>query len=421
MSPLLNHILSVILCTPLAGAAVVFLVRGSSITVIRWVANGFAAAGFLLAVPLWFLYEPHGKTWQFAERGELIRTIGASYYVGVDGFSVLLILLATLIGWIAIVASIGIRDRVKEFYVVMLVLETGLLGVFMALDFLQFFVFWQVALLSMSLLIGLCGEGKHAALKLARYSRAGSVMMLLGILVLYVSSHAVDGVYSFDITRYHTIGIPVGVQKWVFLAWLVAFAIVVPALTLQLSTADARTDLLNAGSVMRAAVLLAMGTYGLIRFSLPILPDAARDLVPPLNGFVGGLLIVKGLYDVNTWWVATAAAGFVLGASFAWGYYRTMFRRGLTAREMAIALPLLALAIWIAVYPGPVLQRLETSIGRVVARVSPEYASLVAQGSDCPTPARPDPAGPPPGFVLVEPCADGSDAATKPPEEGRLR
>jgi NADH:ubiquinone oxidoreductase subunit 4 (subunit M) len=218
----------------------------------------------------------------------------------------------------------------------------------------------------------------------------------------------------------------------VFLAWLVGFAIAVPAFAFQLSTADAQTNSLTARLVMLAAVLLATGTYGFFRFTLPILPDASRYFMPPLQGFVGGMLIVKGLYDVSTWWVAAAAAGIVLGASYVtFVCYRTMFRRvemtshpsprDLTARESAIVLPLLALAIWLAVYPAPVLQRLETSIGRVVARVNPEYAPFVARGSDCPTAAPPDPAGPPPGFVLVEPCADDSDAATKPPKEGIRR
>ncbi len=155
---------------------------------IRWIANVFAVLGFLVSVPLWFRYDPQGSTWQFVERAEWIPSIGASYYLGVDGFSVLLILLTTLMGAIAVLSSwTAITERVKEFYIFMLVLQTGMLGAFVSLDFLLFFLFWEVMLVPMYFLIGIWGGGRrlYSAIKFFIYTLVGSVVMLLGILALY--------------------------------------------------------------------------------------------------------------------------------------------------------------------------------------------------------------------------------------------
>ena len=535
MTLLNNHLLSLILFTPLAGALVLLFVSGRQVNAIRWVANIFAVLGFLVSVPLWFRYDPAGSTWQFVERAEWIASIGASYYLGVDGFSVLLILLTTLMGAIAVLSSwAAITERVKEFYIFMLVLQTGMLGAFVSLDFLLFFLFWEVMLVPMYFLIGIWGGGRrlYSAIKFFIYTLVGSVVMLLGILALYFHHHAVTGTYSFDIGQFQQMSVPFELQKWIFLAFFLGFAIKVPMFPFHTWLPDAHTDAPTAGSVILAAVLLKMGTYGFIRFSLPILPDASRYFVPlivglsiigiiygalvalaqtdwkrlvayssvshmamvmlgmfamtpvgitgsiiqqinhgistgalflivgivyerrhtrnisdygglskvmpvfaaiflimtmssiglpALNGFIGEVLILQGVFVVNKMWAGVAAAGIVLGAAYMlWLYQRTMFGKidnpanaslsDLSLREVVVFAPLLVLAFWIGLYPAPFLRRLETSVGRVVARVNSVYAPVVAQGADCKTaaPVPPPPvAGMPPGIGLVAPCDEG--------------
>ena len=539
-------VLSVILFTPLVGALLLMFVGRERQNVIRWMANIFAVLGFLVSVPLWFWYDPAGSTWQFVERMRWIPSIGAEYYLGVDGFSVLLILLTTLMGAIAVLSSwTGITERLKEYYIFMLVLQTGMLGAFMSLDFLLFFLFWEVMLVPMYFLIGIWGGGRrlYSAIKFFIYTLVGSVVMLLGILALYFFHHSVTGIYTFDITKLHALTVPFDIQKWVFLAFFLGFAVKVPMFPFHTWLPDAHTDAPTAGSVILAAVLLKMGTYGFIRFSLPILPDASRYFVPlivglsivgiiygalvalaqtdwkrlvayssvshmamvmlgmfaltpvgitgsiiqqinhgistgalflivgivyerrhtrdiaeygglskvmpvfaavflimtmssiglpALNGFIGELLILLGVYVVNKWWAAVAAAGIVLGAAYMlWLYQRTMFGKisnpanaslkDLSMRELATFAPLVVLAFWIGLYPAPFLRRIETSVGRVVARVNSVYAPVVAQGADCLTPQKPltqTPPGLPPGFGLAEPCVDDPKSKGAPQQPG---
>jgi NADH-quinone oxidoreductase subunit M len=550
MTALNNHLLSLILFTPLGGAIVLLFVSGSRVNMIRWLANIFAVLGFLVSVPLWFRYDPAGPTWQFVERAEWIQSIGASYFLGVDGFSVLLILLTTLMGAISVLSSwTAITERVKEYYIFMLVLQTGMLGAFISLDFLLFFLFWEVMLVPMYFLIGIWGGGRrlYSAIKFFIYTLAGSVVMLLGILALYFHYHTVTGIYTFDITQFQQMSVPFTLQKWVFLAFFLGFAIKVPMFPFHTWLPDAHTDAPTAASVILAAVLLKMGTYGFIRFSLPILPDASRYFVPlvvglsivgivygalvalaqtdwkrlvayssvshmamvmlgmfamtpvgitgsivqqinhgistgalflivgivyerrhtraiadyaglskvmpvfaavflimtmssiglpALNGFIGEVLILQGVFVVNKIWAAVAASGIVLGAAYMlWLYQRTMFGKvdnpanaalkDLSFREVVTFAPLIALAFWIGLYPAPFLRRLETSVGRVVARVNSVYAPVVAQGSDCKTapPAAPVSAPDlPAGIALMAGCEEGattSGAPTKPSGERR--
>ena len=148
-----------------------------------------------MSLPLWFWYQPLGERWQFVERAEWIPSIGASYFLGVDGFSVLLILLTTLMGAIAVLSSwTAITERVKEYYIFLLVLQTGLLGAFVSLDFLLFFLFWEVMLVPMYFLIGIWGGGRrlYSAIKFFLFTLVGSVVMLLGILALYFYDHSVS-------------------------------------------------------------------------------------------------------------------------------------------------------------------------------------------------------------------------------------
>ena len=204
----MNYYLSIILFTPLAGALLLLLVNKQNENAIRWIANVTAFIGFVISVPLWFLYNPQGPEFQFQERLPWIPSIGAEYYIGIDGLSTLLILLTTMMGFIAILSSwTAIPERVKEYYIFLLVLQTGMLGAFMSLDFLLFFLFWEVMLVPMYFLIGIWGSANrlYSAIKFFLYTLVGSVIMLLGILALYFAYHndpANLGAYTFDITRY---------------------------------------------------------------------------------------------------------------------------------------------------------------------------------------------------------------------------
>ena len=192
-----------------------------------------------------------------------------------------MVLLATLFGSIAILSSwTAITERVKEYYIFLLILQTGMVGAFVSLDFLLFFLFWEVMLVPMYFLIGIWGSDRrlYSAIKFFLYTLVGSVIMLLGILALYFYNHSVTGVYTFDITQFQNLNVPFNLQWWVFLAFFLGFAVKVPMFPFHTWLPDAHTDAPTAGSVILAAVLLKMGTYGFIRFSLPILPDATQAL-----------------------------------------------------------------------------------------------------------------------------------------------
>ena len=304
----MSHYLSIILFTPLAGALLLLLIDKQNESAIRWVANIVAFIGFLVSVPLWFWFTPQGPDFQFVERAPWIPSVGAEYFLGVDGLSTLLILLTTMMGCISVLSSWdAITERVKEYYIFLLVLQTGMLGAFMSLDFLLFFLFWEVMLVPMYFLIGIWGSANrlYSAIKFFLYTLVGSVIMLLGILALYFAYHndpANLGAYSFDITRYQKYAFAANLQWWVFLAFFLGFAIKVPMFPFHTWLPDAHTDAPTAGSVILAAVLLKMGTYGFLRFSLPILPEASHQFVPmmvllSIIGIVYGALVALAQKD----------------------------------------------------------------------------------------------------------------------------
>ncbi len=281
-------ILSIILYVPLAGALfLIFFVSKEKANFIRWFSNIVAFLDMLISLYL----IPHFKTatlsMQFVERTKWIPSLGIQYFLGIDGISLLLVLLTTLLGFIAILSSWeAIQTRVKEYYVFMLVLQTGMLGVFMALDFILFYVFWEVMLVPMYFLIGVWGGARklYAAIKFFLYTFLGSVLMLLGILTLYFYNHQVNGIFTFDILQLMQLGMQRDMQYWVFLAFFIGFAIKVPMFPFHTWLPDAHVEAPTAGSVILAAVLLKMGTYGFVRFSLPFFPDATLQLLPWMIG-----------------------------------------------------------------------------------------------------------------------------------------
>ncbi len=275
----MDHILSIVLFTPLAGMLVLFLIPSSKVRAIKLWANAVALVGFLVSLPLVFEFNP-GKDFQFVEKASWIPTLGASYHLGIDGLGLLLVMLTTVIGFLAILSSWNaIHDRLKEYYAFFLLLQTAMLGVFMALDFLLFFVFWETVLVPMYFIIAIWGGQRrsYAAIKFIIYTLIGSVLMLLGILTLYFQHYTQFQTYSFDISDLMRTTLSPGLQWWVFWAFFVGFAVKVPMFPFHTWLPDAHTEAPTAGSVVLASVLLKMGTYGFLRFSLPLLPDSAKN------------------------------------------------------------------------------------------------------------------------------------------------
>ena len=503
-------LLSLVVFFPaLAALGILFFVNKKDEGRIRWLANIAAFIGFLLSLPLWFAFDASGPQFQFGERYSWIPSIGVEYNIAMDGISLLLILMTTLLGFIAILSSWkAVTERVKQYYVFLLFLQTGMLGVFVALDFFLFYVFWEVMLVPMYFLIGVWGGARklYAAIKFFLYTLVGSVLMLLGILALYFAHHAATGEYTFDLLRLMETSYASGLQFWVFLAFFVGFAIKVPMFPFHTWLPDAHVEAPTAGSVILAGVLLKMGTYGFVRFSIPLLPEASRDAVwwvatlaiigiiygalvalvqkdwkslvayssvshlgfvmlgifalntlgleggilqminhglstgglfllvgimyeqrhtreiaayggiakvvpvyaamflvialasmglPMLNGFIGEFLILQGIFQVNWIYAAFAVSGIVLGAAYLlWLYQRLMFGKldreenralvDVTRRENATLIPIVALCIFIGVYPKPFLDKLAVPVANIVERLDPtagQTASAEATGA----------------------------------------
>jgi NADH-quinone oxidoreductase subunit M len=305
-----NHILSIILFTPLIGAFVLLFVPKENKDAIRWIANIFALVGFLISLPLvpmfWaqrFDVTPSHFKFLEGTPNNWIPSIGAGYNLGIDGISFLLIMLTTLLGWISILSSwTAIETRVKEYYVWFLVLQTGMLGVFMALDFFLFFVFWEAMLVPMYLLIGIWGGPRklYAAIKFFLYTLLGSVLMLLGILFLYFHHHALTGVFTFSIPELYQTAykIPLQYAVWLFVAFFIGFAIKVPMFPFHTWLPDAHVEAPTAGSVILAGVLLKMGTYGFVRFSLPFFPQVLSSSATFLSMTARGWMIFLSLVGI---------------------------------------------------------------------------------------------------------------------------
>src|SRR6266568_824770 len=275
-----QHLLSIILFAPLAGMLVLLLIPSSSKTAIKLWANLVGFACFLVSLPLATRFDNSIAGYQMVERADWIPRLGAKYIVGIDGISLLLVMLTTLVSFLSILSSWNaIEDRLKEYYAMFLLLETGMVGVFLSLDFFLFYVFWELVLVPMYFIIGVWGGPRklYAAIKFFLYTLAGSVLMLLGILALYFKHFEQFHFYSFEIADLMKLSLDPVTQQWVFWAFFVGFAIKVPMFPFHTWLPDAHVEAPTAGSVILAAVLLKMGTYGFLRFSLPLLPQASVD------------------------------------------------------------------------------------------------------------------------------------------------
>ena len=495
MSLLGVPLLTFLIFLPLVGAAVVFLMPSARLGAIRWTAFLVSALTFLASIPLWTAFDMAKKGMQFEENVSWIGPLGISYHLGVDGISALLILMTTFLTAIAILSSFSaVTNRVKSYMATLLILETGMIGVFAALDLVLFYIFWEAVLIPMYLIIGVWGGPRriYAAVKFILYTVAGSLLMLVAILYLYFAYHAAFGTYTFDLMKLYDTPLAGSAQLWLVAAFALAFAIKVPMFPFHTWLPDAHVEAPTAGSVILAGVLRKMGTYGFVRFAMPLFPEGTRAFapwiialavigiiygalvamvqrdvkklvayssvshlgfvmlglfalntqgiqgsvlqmvnhglstgalflavgiiyerrhtreisefgglsavlpwfaalfliiclsslgLPGLNGFIGEFLILLGAFRVYPWVTGIAATGVILAAVYLlWMYERVMFGpvtneknkglRDLSPREFWTLAPVIALIIWIGVFPNPFLRRLDTSSAELMARVN---------------------------------------------------
>jgi len=287
-------ILSLVVFTPVIGVLALLFVPSGSHRLIRWIALGTALASFGFSLAL-LGYNPGGAEFQFREDLPWIPTFGMRYTLGVDGISALLVLLTTLLSVVAILYSwTPIRMRVKEYYAAMLFLMTGMLGVFVALDLFLFYVFWEVSLFPMYLIIGIWGGPRrvYATVKFVLYTLAGSLLMLVAILAVAIAHGNAGNDFTFSYEALRGFAYTDSLQALAFIAFFLAFAIKVPMWPFHTWLPDAHVEAPTAGSIILAGVLLKLGGYGFLRFSLPLLPDAAVSFAP----IIIGLALVAIIY-----------------------------------------------------------------------------------------------------------------------------
>ncbi len=507
----MSHLLSIITFLPLVGALAILVLRGSTPAVARnarWIALAFTVADFILTLVLWAGFDGSSSAFQFVERHAWL-TNGISYHMGVDGISMLFVVLTGLLMPFCILASWeSIETRVAEYMIAFLALETLMMGVFTALDLFLFYLFFEGGLIPMFIIIGVWGGKRrfYASYKFFLYTLLGSVLMLLAILAMYLYTGTTD-----IETIINTAHFPVEMQWWMWLAFFASFAVKMPMWPVHTWLPDAHVEAPTAGSVILAAILLKMGGYGFLRFSLPMMPSASvtfgplvfalsivaivytslvalaqedmkkliayssvahmgfvtmgiftithqgieggiyqmlshgivsgalflcvgvvydrmhtREIaaygglvnrmpmyaacfmvftlanvgLPGTGGFVGEFLTMLGAFIFNTWIAIFAATGVILSAAYALYLYRRIVFgelvkpalqtiQDLSLREFALLAPLVAITIWMGVYPKPIFDVTSASVAHLVQqhraaiaydRAPPKVAALVHGG-----------------------------------------
>ena len=269
-----SHLLSWLIWLPIVGGFVV-LSLGHRVTLAKWVSLAVSAAALLLSIPLWSWFKTGTAEMQFVERSPWISTIHSEFYIGVDGISMPLILLTTFTTVLIVIASWqNVQKRVAQYMAAFLILEGLMIGVFAALDGVLFYVFWEAMLLPMFIIIGVWGGPRrvYATIKFFLYTFIGSLLMLVALIYLYLKSG------SYELAVFQHMPLTLREQTFIFLAFFAAFAVKVPMFPVHTWLPDAHVEAPTGGSVVLAAIMLKMGGYGFLRFSLPIAPDASREL-----------------------------------------------------------------------------------------------------------------------------------------------
>jgi NADH-quinone oxidoreductase subunit M len=285
-------LLDIVIFLPLAGAVLLALIPRDRDKAIRYGALGVTLVAFVLSLFVLFDFDAAATGFQLGSDVEWIPEWGIAYVTGIDGISLWMVILTTFLMPLSVLASWSIRKRVKPFFVFLLALETGMIGVFCSLDLFMFYLFWEVTLVPMYFLIGMWGYERriYAAMKFFLFTLVGSLLMLAGILYIYFTA---PGDPTFDLAKIlQESSFSIEVQRLLFLAFFASFAVKVPLFPFHTWLPDAHTEAPTAGSVMLAGVMLKMGAYGLLRFAIPLFPDAAREFVP----WIIGLSIIGIVY-----------------------------------------------------------------------------------------------------------------------------
>ena len=321
----IGHI-SILLLIPVLGAGLLVFVPRSQIRMLFTLATLASGLDFLWSVKIVALFDGASGEMQLVERAPWMPGFGIQYLVGIDGISLFLVLLTTLLMPVAMLASWSVKERVKEYLIFMLLLETGMLGAFVALDLFLFYVFWEVMLVPMYFLIGVWGGTRriYAALKFVVYTMSGSLLMLVAIIYLATQHAQVEQALTFDVLKLYGLHLPFDQQIWLFLAFALSFAIKVPLFPFHTWLPDAHVEAPTAGSVILAGVLLKLGTYGFLRFAMPLFPDAAIAAAPiivilAVIGIIYGALVAMMQSDIKKLvaYSSVSHLGFVMLGLFA--------------------------------------------------------------------------------------------------------
>ena len=484
-------LLSITTFLPLVGALAILLLRGgeeNSARIARWIALWISLATFAVSVEVWAAFDPGRADFQLIEKADWLPDFNIGYRMGIDGISLFFVLLSTFLTPICVVSSwLAVTRRVKEYMIAFLVLETLMVGMFCALDLIVFYMFFEGVLIPMFLIIGVWGGPRrvYAAFKFFLFTLLGSVLMLLAILAIYFATG------TTDITEALAYNFPPNLQIWLWLAFFASFAVKVPMWPVHTWLPDAHVEAPTAGSVILAGVLLKMGGYGFIRFSLPMFPDASATFAPMVytlsvvaiiytslvalaqqdmkkliayssvahmgfvtigiftvtpeglqgamiqmlshgvvsaalflcvgvvydrlhtreiarygglvnnmpryalafmifmlasvglpgtSGFVGEFLSLIGAYQVNTWVAFLATTGLILGAAYMLYLYRRVVfgtitkddvraMLDLSPREVLIFAPMIAVVLWMGIYPSSFLRPMQPSLANLIERV----------------------------------------------------
>ncbi len=320
-------ILTIITFLPLVGIFLLLPVSKTNHSLIRGTALLISVSTFLFSLYLYFNFDSSTADFQFVVNIPWIQSLGISYFMGIDGISLFLILLTTFLTVVCIISTwSAITEKVKGFMISMLLLETGMIGVFVALDLFLFYVFWEAMLIPMYFLIGMWGGPRriYATFKFVLFTMFGSLLMLVAIIALYFLYHSYTGVYTFNLLEMYKLVLPYGAQFWLFYAFALAFAIKVPLFPFHTWLPDAHVEAPTAGSVILAGVLLKMGTYGFLRFCLPLFPQAYQAAIPLISilaliGIIYGAMVSMMQKDIKSLvaYSSVSHLGFVMLGLFA--------------------------------------------------------------------------------------------------------